>query len=110
MPEGYEVVIGESCWICNDCNRVWPEEITECTICGMLSGKCVECGTLLSMEELKHIWMEYDPDFLEEGDETEVYIGLMCENCITAAVEPTQIPIVHLAPEDFEDGDEEDIS
>jgi hypothetical protein len=112
MPDDCEVVIGGDCWICHKCNRVWPEEVAKCLICGMESARCVECGTLLELDELKHIWMEYDPDFLDDDDEKEEYIGLMCESCIVAASEIGNLPIIDLDLVDYfsEQGDEEEIS
>lgn len=66
--------------------------------------KCVECGEEFTLEDLSHVWMEYDPDDLEEGDEEEVYAGLVCKECLKAAAEAFDTPITHLSPDEEEIG------
>ena len=66
--------------------------------------KCVECGEEFAIEELSHVWMEYDPEDLEEGDETSTYTGLVCKDCLEAASKLLDTPITIVGQ-----GDEEEI-
>lgn len=70
----------------------------------MPKDKCVECGKEFSVAELHHVWMEYDEDYLEEGDEPNEYVGVMCKPCLDAASAMCDMPVVLMNP------GEEDIS
>jgi hypothetical protein len=69
----------------------------------IIEPKCVECGEEFALEELKHIWMEYDPAYLEEGDETSTYVGLMCKDCLKAASEMCGMPVTVVGQLDEEE-------
>ena len=59
-------------------------------------GKCVDCGETFSIDKIYHVWMDYDPDSLEEGDEPNVYCGLHCKTCLDAAGKMCDMPVVNL--------------
>ena len=59
-------------------------------------GKCVDCGKTFAIDELRHVWMDYEPDDLEEGDEPDVYCGLHCKACLKTAGKLTDSPIIDL--------------
>ena len=61
-----------------------------------MSDKCVDCGEEFAIEDLSHVWMQYDPDDLEEGDEPDVYVGLHCAPCLKIASEMCDMPVVNL--------------
>ena len=62
----------------------------------MITDRCVDCDDEFELEELSHVWMEYEPDDLEEGDEPNEYVGLHCAPCLKAASELCDMPIVSL--------------
>ena len=69
-----------------------------------IKDKCVECSEEFTLDKLNHVWMEYDEDYLEEGDEPNEYIGVMCKPCLAAAGAMCDMPVVQMNP------DEEEIS
>lgn len=70
-----------------------------------IKDKCVECDEEFALEELSHVWMEYDPEDLEEGDETCTYAGLVCKDCLEAASKLFDTPVTIVGQ-----GDEEEIA
>lgn len=73
MPDNTHMVEEETgkqtAWVCYDCNRVWPIELEECSVCGAFAVQCEMCGcTTVDYEcqgvtvkdEKGHIAVEYD--------------------------------------------------
>jgi hypothetical protein len=68
----------------------------------MLTDKCVECRDEFELEDLSHVWMEYEPDDLEEDDEPNEYVGVMCQPCLDAASAMCDMPVIQIIPDEEE--------
>ena len=66
-----------------------------------LPNLCVSCGNEFPIDELSHVWMDYDPDYLEEGDEESVYAGLVCKKCLKEAAK--LMPVMRIESTDEEE-------
>ena len=73
MPDNTHVVNEDTgkqtAWVCYDCNRVWPLEIEECSICGAFAVQCGLCecitvdyavGKVSLIGDKGYITVEYD--------------------------------------------------
>ena len=61
-----------------------------------IKDNCVDCCGEFVIGDLSHVWMDYDPEDLEEGDEESTYVGLHCAPCLQAASELCDMPIINL--------------
>jgi len=59
----------QTAWVCYDCNRVWPIELEECSVCGAFAVQCelckcttvdYECGKVGLKDENGHVTVEYE--------------------------------------------------
>lgn len=62
----------------------------------MTTDRCVECDDEFELEELRHVWMEYEPGDLEEGDAPNDYVGVLCQPCLDAASAMCDMPVVQV--------------